>query len=593
MSFLAGIAPLDAHALAEGEEEAFRRCLATMAPVLARRPNAVCTPSGILAQAGHDRLWQGPKLLSDPQGHAAATGIQWRRLDGETSALSALARGLLRFSPEPPGAFDGFACAFLPRQAGNPVLATDPVGLFPICYTVRGGRLLFSSHQTFLRLLLGADARWDLQAVLEFLVAGHPLGPKTLLEGVHLLPPGARLVREGSGMRVQTYVEWTGDEPGRANSLPASQGAERLRDWLTRKREGYRGLSNEPVTGLLSGGWDSRLLVALFAADGRIEETLTTRQRVRLGARWVSEERIAGEVARLLGVRNRFVPPAYRDPSTLAARSTRLDTSTWFHDWAFAMADRVPEGRPMVDGLLGDVLIRGLFVDDALTAAQQARDRPALQGILHRRFLQGFNTYTPGVEAWQSVLRPEVLRAFENRLWQVLEEELAAVDHPEPVTFFLLRNRSRRAIAPLPRLVLGRRGDVHLPFCDPEFLRRALSLPLEGRRDGSVYRHLLDRVRPGLAAVPSTNETDLRRMAPYLTDTLPEATLRGRLERKQARLQALCDEPPRVLAPILTSEVRRALAARDGSVLEPRLLLLEKMQMVEALFRMGVKTEKE
>jgi hypothetical protein len=238
----------------------------------------------------------------------------------------------------------------------------------------------------------------------------------------------------------------------------------------------------------------------------------------------------------------------------------------------------------MLDGLLGDILVRALFLDDALAAAQEAGDRTALCRLLHRRFLGGFNPYTPGLEAWGAVLRAGALRSFSDRLWEELESELGRIEHEEAATLFFLRNRSRRAIAPLPRLVFGRKGDVHLPFCDPGFVRAALALPLEGRRDGSIYRALLERAHPGLSRIPSTNEKDPGRLAPFLTDALPRATLRGRDERRKARLRAVCDRPPRGFASLLRPEIRRALAGRDLDAVAPHLLLLEKVQMLEGFF---------
>ncbi len=182
------------------------------------------------------------------------------------------------------------------------------------------------------------------------------------------------------------------------------------------------------------------------------------------------------------------------------------------------------------------------------------------------------------------MLRAEILQSFEERLWEDLKDELGRIDHQEAATLFFLRNRSRRAIAPLSRLVFGRKEDVHLPFCDPGFLRLALSLPVEIRRDGSVYRRLLDRAHPGLSRIPSTNEKDPVRLAPYLTKALPKESLRGRKDRKKARLEALCAHPPQVFEPLLNQEVREALAARDLSRVERHLLLLEKIQMLEGFF---------
>lgn len=586
MTFLAGVIALDRSALSPGLRESFHQALDRIRARLPRPPQLLSRPHALLARSGFGRLWQGPAFLSSQALDAAAIGVQWRRTEAWDTALTALAEALVtgRDPARMAFGFDGFACAAVPGDDRPPVLATDPLGLFSPAYAVRGTSLVFSSHQGFLRFLLGPEVQPDLQAVLEFLIIGHALGDKTLISGVGLIPPGTRLVCEAGGVRAEPYADPGG---GKAAERPVSvrAAAERLFDHLVFKRDSYADLCNDPVLGFLSGGWDSRLLTALFAGTGRIAGTLTTQQRVRLGPRFVSEERIAAEVAHLLGLGNRFVPPSYRDPSNLPSRAARLDWTTWFHDWSFHMADEVPQGSCLLlDGLMGDVLLRALFVDDELAAAQKAGDRKAAQRALHRRCLQGFNTYTPGVETWGRVLHADLIRSFTERLREDVGAELENIDHEEFTTLFFLRNRSRRGIAPLPRLVFGERGDVHLPFCDPEFVRLVLSCPIEWRRDGSLYRHLLERARPGLSRIPSTNDRDLRVMGPFLTEDLPAESLSGQQERRRARLRSLCDAPPRTLTSLLRPEIRAALDRKDEAALSPHLPLLEKVLMLEGLY---------
>ena len=583
MTFLAGAVALDRETLDSKDRKRFFQALEVFAPEPAP-PRTLSRSNVLLARTGFDRLWQGPTLLSTPALDAAGMGIQWRPLS--TPSLEALAGALaLNGDAAAADAFDGFACAVIPRDGRPPVLATDPLGLFPLAYTLRGGTLFFSSHQTFLCSVLEEEARPRMQAVLEFLLVGHVLGDKTLLQGVDLIPPACRLVCEARGIRLAPY----GRESASAESTPPRSpraASERLFDHLVQKRDRYAELCDDPVLGFLSGGWDSRLLVGLFAGVGRIAETRTTQQRVRRGPLFLSEEAIAREVAALLRLKNRFFPPVYRDPSTLRARATRLDCATWFHDWAFRMADEIPQGRYLLlDGLLGDVLLRALFVDDALAAAERRGDRSAVQRILHRRLVHGFNTYTPGIGAWGAVLREDVLKAFTDRVWEDLGKELNASNHEDVTTRFLLRNRSRRGIAPLPCLVFGGRGDVHLPFCDPEFVRIALSVPLPWRRDGSIYHRLLERAHRGLSRIPSTNERNARRLGPYLVPDLPAETVRGKDERRQKRLASLSDCPFHALEGILSSAAAQALARKDTAALSPYLPLLEKIRMVEGLFK--------
>jgi hypothetical protein len=585
MNFLAGAVRPDSRGLKKDEQSRVREALErTLTGISTWSISKLSRPSEFLALSTRGRLWQGPQTISTPELNAGGIGIQWRRLKGADSALEALATDCSGPPPGVPEAFDGFSCAALSRKTGTTLL-TDPLGLFPLCYAVCNGTLFFSSHQTFIRHVMGSKARPDLQAALQFLLIGHPIGERTLMEGVRMIPPGERLAFKDNRAHLSAYWSWDTNESGYAVPESASRAAALLYERLAFKRDSYAELASDPILGFLSGGWDSRLLVALFANIGRISETLTTRQRIRFGRAYVSEELIAREVAGLLGLKNRFVPPSYRTPSNLVHRSAMLDWSTWFHEWAFQMIDEIPEDRYLLlDGLLGDILIRGLFLDDPLAAAREKHDLGEVCRILHERFLQGFNTYTPGIEAWARVIRPEVLKSFRETLWEDLKEELEGIDHPESVSMFFLRNRSRRAIAPLPRLVTAGKGDVHLPFCDPGFVRLALSLPHRLKRNGAIYLHLLELARPGLAQIPSTNEKDLARMARFLTNEPPQESIRGRDERRQARLISLSQNPPRVFASILQPEMLKALKEKDMDVLGRHLPLLEKIQMLESFF---------
>ena len=199
---------------------------------------------------------------------------------------------------------------------------------------------------------------------LEFLVIGHALGRKTLLRGVDLLPPGTGLACENGAVRPFSYLRgalrWAPEDAG----LAREGGGPPAGNTWRKSGDRYKELCDDPVLGFLSGGWDSRLLVALFAEAGAYRTDPSPPSR---GCAWVSTTsprkpwpvRWPG----LLGVENRFVPPSYRDPSTLHARAARLDHATWFHDWAFRMAGEVPLGRYlMLDGLLGDILLRALLV---------------------------------------------------------------------------------------------------------------------------------------------------------------------------------------------------------------------------------------
>ncbi len=585
MTFIAGISALRRSRLYDKDRSRFLGALDTFQQALGKPLERVAGGGHILAQGASAGLWQGPKLISSPSLDAVASGGQWLSIPGSDSALGFLDAEFRKESPDPGSAFEHFSLALVTKN--HPVmtvLATDPLGLAPVYYLKQGGSLAFSSHQTFLRCFLGEKAEPEIQAALEFLLIGHLIGGKSLLRGVRLLPAGSFLRAVSGNIEVTRYAspfQAPGPGPG---TIEEACGL--LLGHLEMKVKAYGELSRKPVVGLLSGGWDSRLLAALFARAGRVKLTLSTRQRIQVEGRRVAEELIAGEVAELLGVENRFIAPVYRSPENMEERSAALDHSTWFHDWAFTMADAIPPGHPLVDGLAGDILLRGLYIDAELQETVGKGDRKEAGEILHGRYLEGFNTYTRSAAEWGKVLKKEALEAFSRRLMEELEEELRLIEEQDFVTLFLLRNRTRRGIAPLPRLLFSRGGAVLLPFCDPEFLAKALSLPLSLRLDKRLYRGMLERVMPGLSAIPSTNETDPEALAPYvISEDIPEAG-RGedRKSRKARRMRAVCASPPESLREIIRPDVMAAVSRGELQGLGDHLLFLEKILILERFF---------
>jgi len=585
MSFTAGMAALGRNDLGAAEQKAFARAIEHLGESLPSRPETMSLPKLVLAGSGADRLWQGPKKLATKDCAAVAAGVQWRPIEGRDSALEVLCEEFFKPEPRPPGVFDCFSGALFNKRDHTLVLTTDPLGLSPVYYHIRNGTLVFSSHQLFIRAFLGQDIRPDFPSVLEYLIIGHQIGNRSLLKGVQTLPPGVFLTCANGATALNRYQV----DVGRGSSctgLSPSQAAGVLSDYLVSKRENYERLSNTPIAGFLSGGWDSRYLLALFADAGRVARTFTTQQRLRRRDFYISEEAIAGDVAAHLRLPNQFVPPTYRDASNMLQRAEVLDFSTWFHDWAFHMADTVPKGQYLLaDGLLGDLLLRGLFLDDSLADLMTHGERGGALDVLHGLLVGGFNTYTRGAGSWERILVKSVIKKFEEALREDVRQELRDIEHDDFISLFLLRNRSRRGIAPLSRLVFGRVGDVHLPFCDPGFVHLALTLPLAARRDGSVYRELLERARPGLSSIPSTNERDLGRLRPYLVKGLPPETLAGRSARKAGKIEAIMTGPPETFMPILRPEIRRAFQERDAATIGRHLLFLEKIYLLEGFFR--------
>ncbi|MEL6186424.1 MAG: asparagine synthase (glutamine-hydrolyzing), partial [Myxococcota bacterium] len=163
-------------------------------------------------------------------------------------------------------ALDGmFAFAIWDARHDRLVLMRDRVGKKPLYWAEHEGGLLFASEAKALRAVPGFQLALDPERIPEFLTFGYVTTPQSIFRGVHRLPPGHRLVREGRGaVRIEPY--WDLLTSTRA-PLPvdAREAQGLVRDAVGRAVE-RRLVADVPVGAFLSGGVDSSVVVAEMAA---------------------------------------------------------------------------------------------------------------------------------------------------------------------------------------------------------------------------------------------------------------------------------------------------------------------------------------
>lgn len=179
--------------------------------------------------------------------------------------------------------FDGmFALALYDRKDNSLTLARDRMGEKPLYYGWMGHCFLFASE---LKAFAANDA-WqpelDNEAAAAFIRYSYVPAPRSILRGIHKLPPGY-LVRVGLDGLIQGNMPepqpfW--DAGAVAEMLPPYNGApEHVVDELERVLEesiARRMVADVPLGAFLSGGIDSSLVVALMQKQsGRPINTYT------------------------------------------------------------------------------------------------------------------------------------------------------------------------------------------------------------------------------------------------------------------------------------------------------------------------------
>ncbi|MBP7148520.1 MAG: asparagine synthase (glutamine-hydrolyzing) [Acidobacteria bacterium] len=155
-----------------------------------------------------------------------------------------------------------FGLALWDERQKRLVLARDRLGIRPVYWAERDGRLLFASEIKSL-LAAGVPARFDPQGLDQVFVLWTTVPPRTVLAGVQELPPGHLLiVRRDSAPELRRYWD-----------LPAPPGPGQLVSCERRAVEELRALLEDsvrirlradvPVGSYLSGGLDSTAATAL------------------------------------------------------------------------------------------------------------------------------------------------------------------------------------------------------------------------------------------------------------------------------------------------------------------------------------------
>jgi asparagine synthase (glutamine-hydrolysing) len=155
-----------------------------------------------------------------------------------------------------------FALAIWDAPRRRLILARDRLGQKPLVYCHHHHRLVFASELKALLALPEQDLprQIDPLAVDEYLTYGYVPHPRTILEGVHKLPPAHYAVWHEDTLEIERY--WSPDWNGEVRR-PIEEDIAELRATLSDAvREQM--IADVPLGAFLSGGIDSTIIVGLM-----------------------------------------------------------------------------------------------------------------------------------------------------------------------------------------------------------------------------------------------------------------------------------------------------------------------------------------
>jgi asparagine synthase (glutamine-hydrolysing) len=166
-----------------------------------------------------------------------------------------------------------FAFALWDANRHRLLLVRDPMGVKPLYYYRSARHFLFASEvRTLLQTGL-VPRRLDANGLFSFLTFGSVYEPRTIIEGISVVPPGNFISLENGALQ---YKEYSNPLDGRSaeNSANAEIGAQipntAMQDLPGLLRDAVLShlVSDVPVGVFLSGGIDSSSLVAIMSQAG-------------------------------------------------------------------------------------------------------------------------------------------------------------------------------------------------------------------------------------------------------------------------------------------------------------------------------------
>jgi hypothetical protein len=387
-----------------------------------------------------------------------------------------------RHNCEPLTQLDGaFAAIYWDARTGSVTAVSDWLGLQPFYMACEGGRVLLASElkgiAAALRQLETDAAGWG-----AFVAMGHCLADTTMLAGVRRFPAASIVTWDAAGRKVaeRRYWEWPAPDGGAAHSGDIVRILEKETAAYARHRA--------PGTVLLSGGFDSRLLLCILRRLGYEPRALTVPHP---GERLDADGRFARSVADTLGVACDSRPASAR----FFQSGEYLDYLAMQEVSNPAVGLFIAQVSSMIRTELGAVW-EGVAPGYAL-AFPRIR-RPDLQSYLRARCQ---TKSSPAQAAARTIFRDadEMRREFELLLAAEAKE---CADGDAGLLRFEARHQMRHRMGHNPLKVYSNHVPCFTPGTSREFWSAAASIPYAAKWNFRFYFDLFREQFPQALRVP-------------------------------------------------------------------------------------------
>lgn len=390
-----------------------------------------------------------------------------------------------------------FLVAIWDRPRQKLIVANDRMGQYPVYYARQGGRLLFASGVRALLADPGLPRDVDHAAIAQFLTFDHLLDDRTLLQAARLLPQATLLIVEGGAIRFQRY--WTLHYPEQIELLPENHYIETFTELF--RQAVVRQASGSPLGVLLSGGLDSRMILAELA-----QATPQTLHTFTWGIPGCDDSRYAREIAKHIGTQHHFFPlrPDFLlDTAENAVRITDGQGNIVNLHALATLEEEAQHAQIIYKGFLGDAMM-GFALQPPFWADYGEPTRLAAHLAVYHS--QGVITFDPRTEH-EKLFTGEFQAKVGGAVLDCLAAGMAASGNRSLALQRLYFDLTQR----VPRMTLNgvevarHRALVRLPFADNDLVQFSTLVPPGLQYERRVARKAFANAFPKLAQIPFTD----------------------------------------------------------------------------------------
>ena len=395
------------------------------------------------------------------------------------------------------------------------IIRNDPAGLRTIFYHENGEKLHLNPDSAVLARELGL--RWNWSATGNSWLLVNQIGYDAPFEGMKKLAPGSTLTVDRGRIRVEE-TPWKPASTdgrtaiGRMNSRnPDSQAtgrpgiqektdasrkenitAESWAETVLQTIETFR--NGRPVSLGLSGGLDSRVLLALLTNSG-----IPFRTHV-YGLPDAPDVRVSTSISGKMGPGHRHYEPILPPVEELAEAACRHASATMATRPASDVlnlgmfSDIGESGSVLVDGGFGEIG-RRQYLKRLWYLARWA---------LYRNDIQSITKHLTAPKP--AIFAPEIAAKMKEGLKETVEREWMRVrnmglDMPATLDLFALRHRVPNFGAPI-QAVMDQMLPNIMPLIHPEVLEASFAMPARQKAGSRLFRNTIAQYAPALQDFP-------------------------------------------------------------------------------------------